>query len=64
MIVDTSPGAVVIRDAGAILGICNDLTLTPAQALLVAARLDSGGQHTVAAEGLRRAAHQALAEQN
>ena len=59
MIVDIEPGMVTIRNAEAILGISNDLTLTPNQTRLVAMRLMHKGEHTVAAEGLYRAADQA-----
>jgi hypothetical protein len=59
MIVDIEPGKVTVRDAESILGIVNDRTLTPPQARLIAADLDRKGEHTVAAEGLRRAADQA-----
>ena len=59
MIVDIEPGMVTIRAGEAILGISNDLTLTPHQARLVAAHLETEGEHTVAAEGLLGAADQA-----
>jgi hypothetical protein len=59
MIVDIEPGKVIVREAAAVLGIVNDVTLTPDQARLVAESLDREGSHTVAAEGLRRAADQA-----
>jgi len=59
MIVDIEPGMVTIRNAEAILGISNALTLTPNQTRLVAMRLMHKGEHTVAAEGLVRAADQA-----
>ena len=46
MIVDIEPGMVTIRNAEAILGISNDLTLTPNQTRLVAMRLmHKGGAH-------------------
>ncbi|MFA5709288.1 hypothetical protein [Mycolicibacterium sp.] len=56
---DTERGKVVVRNAQAILGIVNDLHLTPHEARIIAEDLDSKGEHTVAAEGLRRAADQA-----
>ena len=59
MIVDIEPGMVTIRNAEAILGISNALTLTPNQTRLVAMRLMHKGEHTFAAEGLYRAADQA-----
>lgn len=62
MIVDVASGFVTIRDAEAILGIVNDLTVTPNQARMVAQNLINEGNHTVAAEGLMRAADQAEKE--
>lgn len=62
MIVDVSSGFVTIRDAEVILGIVNDLTVTPNQARMVAQNLINEGNHTVAAEGLMRAADQAEKE--
>ena len=59
MIVDIEPGMVTIRAAEAILGLTLDVTLTPNQARLVVAHLETEGKHTVAAEGLHRAADQA-----
>lgn len=59
MIVDVKPGVVTIRDAEAILGLTLDVTLTPNQTRIIAARLMNQGIHTVAAEGLLRAADQA-----
>jgi len=59
VIVDIEPGMVTIRDAEAILGLTLDVTLTPNQTRLVAMRLMHKGEHTVAAEGLVRAADQA-----
>jgi len=59
MIVDIEPGMVTIRAAEAILGLTLDVTLTPNQARLVVAHLETEGKHTVAAEGLFRAADQA-----
>jgi len=56
MVVDTKPGVVVVRDAEPILGITHELTLTPHQAWLLSERLEAEGEHTVAADGLRRAA--------
>jgi len=53
---DTVAGRLVVRDAEAILGIVNDLHLTPEQARVIATDLEARGEHTVAAEGLRRAA--------
>ena len=62
MIVDVASGFVTIRDAEVILGIVNDLTVTPNQARMVAQNLINEGNHTVAAEGLMRAADQAEKE--
>jgi len=62
VIVDVSSGFVTIRDAEVILGIVNDLTVTPNQARMVAQNLINEGNHTVAAEGLMRAADQAEKE--
>jgi len=62
MIVDVSSGFVTIRDAEVILGIVNPLTVTPNQARMVAQNLINEGNHTVAAEGLMRAADQAEKE--
>ncbi|MBU8838964.1 hypothetical protein [Mycolicibacterium goodii] len=53
---DTTPGELVIRDAEAILGIANDLHLSPEQARVLADDLERRGEHTVAADGLRHAA--------
>lgn len=53
---DTVPGELVIRDAATILGVDDDLHLSPDQARNLAADLERRGEHTVAAEGLRRAA--------
>lgn len=64
MIVDVSAGFVTIRDAEVILGILNDLTVTPNQARMVAQNLINEGNHTVAAEGLMRAADQAEKERS
>jgi hypothetical protein len=62
VIVDVASGFVTIRDAEVILGIVNDLTVTPNQARMVAQNLINEGTHTVAAEGLMRAAEQAEKE--
>lgn len=59
MIVDIAPGVVTIRDAEAELVLTLDTTLTPHQARLIAEHLEREGLHTVAAEGLFRAADQA-----
>ena len=59
MIVDVEPGQITIRDAESILGIVNDLSLTPNQTRLIAEHLIGEGKHTVAAEGMLRAADQA-----
>ena len=56
---DAMPGEIVISDAEPILGTADDQRLTPDQARALAADLDRRGEHTVAAEGLRRAADQA-----
>lgn len=56
---DSWPGEIVVSDAEHILGTPDDQRLTPDQARALAADLDRGGEHTVAAEGLRRAADQA-----
>ena len=56
---DTAPGQIVIRDAQSILGIADDQHVTPDQARALAADLERDGEHTVAAEGLRRAADHA-----
>jgi len=62
VIVDVASGFVTIRDAEVILGIGNPLTVTPNQARMVAQNLINEGTHTVAAEGLMRAADQAEKE--
>lgn len=62
MIVDIKPGEIVVRDAQTVLGITNDLYLTPPQARVIATNLEARGEHTTAAEGLRRAADQAEAQ--
>lgn len=59
MIIDIEPGQVTVRDA-ADVGL-EDQVLDPTFADLVAADLDNRG-HTVAGEGLRRAARQARGE--
>lgn len=61
MIVDTDtyPGYVFVRDAKAELNVTLDARLTPEQARVIADNLEREGVHTVAAEGLRRAADQA-----
>ena len=56
MVIDIEPGQITIRDA-ADVGL-DDQLLDPTAAELVAADLDNRG-HTVAGEGLRRAAAQA-----
>ncbi len=58
-IVDIEPGLVIVRDAESILGHTDTLQLTPDATRELAERLQSEGKHTVAAEGLRRAAEQA-----
>lgn len=61
MITDTAtyPGYVFVRDAQAELDITLDARLTPDQARVIADNLEREGTHTVAAEGLRRAADDA-----
>lgn len=59
MIIDIEPGLVTIRDAEAILNLTLPVTLTPNQTRIIAMRLMNKGEHTVAAEGLFRAADQA-----
>ncbi|MUL61205.1 hypothetical protein B5P44_01225 [Mycobacterium sp. CBMA 213] len=59
MFIDIAPGCIVIHDAGSILGHSDDLQVSPERARQIAAELDAKGEHTVAAEGLRRAADQA-----
>lgn len=59
MIVDIEPGVVTIRDAEAILNLTLPVTLTPDQTRIIARNLMEKGEHTVAAEGLFRAADQA-----
>lgn len=59
MITDIEPGLVIVRDAQSILGHTDTLRLTPAATRTLADRLEIEGKHTVAAEGLRRAADQA-----
>lgn len=56
MVVDTKAGVVVVREAESILGITHELTLTPHQAWMLGEKLEAEGEHTVAADGLRRAA--------
>ncbi len=57
---DADPGRVVVRAPDEVLGIqYNDAHLTADQARAIAANLDARGEHTVIAEGLRRAADQA-----
>ena len=59
MLVDITPGCIVIRDAHSVLGHSEDLQVSPDRARVIAAELDAKGEHAVAAEGLRRAADQA-----
>ncbi len=59
MFVDISPGRITIHDAESVLGRSEDLHVAPDRARMIAAELDAKGEHTVAAEGLRRAADQA-----
>lgn len=59
LIIDISPGQIIIRDAQSILGIVNDLYLTPHEARVIAKKLEADGEHTTAADGLRQAADQA-----
>lgn len=59
MIVDIAPGVVTVRDAEKELELTLDVTLTPGQARAIARNLRDAGKHTVAAEGLFRAADQA-----
>lgn len=59
MILEITPGIVIIRDAQAELGLTLDATVTPDQARILAGNLMREGKHTVAAEGLLRAADQA-----
>ncbi|MCC9179489.1 MULTISPECIES: hypothetical protein [Mycolicibacterium] len=56
---DTYPGYVFVRDAQAELNVTLDARLTPDQARVIAGNLEREGKHTVAAEGLRRAADEA-----
>lgn len=56
---DTYPGYVFVRDAQAELNVTLDTRLTPEQARVIAGNLEREGKHTVAAEGLRRAADDA-----
>lgn len=62
MIVDIAPGLVTIRDAESILGLTIPATVTPDQARIIAEKLMREGEHTVAADGLLRAAEQAEKE--
>lgn len=59
MIIDTKPGQVTIRDAESILGDSDVRSLDPDATRELADRLETEGKHTVAAEGLRRAADRA-----
>jgi FtsP/CotA-like multicopper oxidase with cupredoxin domain len=59
MIVDIEPGLVIVRDGQSILGHTDTLRLAPAETRDLADQLENEGKHTVAAEGLRRAADQA-----
>lgn len=59
MFVDIAPGCITIHDGHAMLGYDGDLRVSPDRAREIAAELDAKGEHTVAAEGLRRAADQA-----
>ncbi|MUM03235.1 hypothetical protein B5P44_00160 [Mycobacterium sp. CBMA 213] len=59
MIVDIELGLVIVRDGQSILGHTDTLRLTPDETRALAERLENEGLHTVAAEGLRRAADQA-----
>ena len=61
MIVDLDryPGFVAIRDAEAKLGLTLEVKVSPSQARALADRLEAEGVHTVAADGLRRAADDA-----
>lgn len=56
---DTYPGYVFVREAQAELNVTLDARLTPEQARVIAGKLEREGKHTVAAEGLRRAADDA-----
>lgn len=58
-IVDIEPGLVIVRDAESILGHTETLRLAPNATRELAEQLQREGLHTVAAEGLRRAADQA-----
>ncbi|MGI6797693.1 hypothetical protein [Gordonia sihwensis] len=58
-VINTRPGEVTITDAESILGHSRPLTLTPDKAIDLANQLEADGTHTVAAEGIRRAAAQA-----
>lgn len=59
MIIDIAIGLVTIRDAEDVLGHSDVLRLDPVATRELSDRLDAEGSHTVAAEGLRRAAAQA-----
>lgn len=59
VIVDIEPGLVICRDGQSVLGHSDTLRLNPDETRALADRLDREGLHTVAAEGLRRAADQA-----
>lgn len=56
--IDTEPGMVFVRDSQHITGLTLDVRFTPAQARAYADGLHKDG-HTVAADGLRRAAAEA-----
>lgn len=56
---DTYPGYVFVRDAQVELNVSLDARLTPDQARVIADKLEREGTHTVAAQGLRRAADDA-----
>ena len=59
MIVTIDPGQITVSDADEILGHSDTLALTPAATRDLAEQLEQEGKHTIAAEGLRRAANQA-----
>lgn len=59
MIINIVEGHVAVRNAQEVLGLENEVTLTPDETRTYAAKLEREGRHTVAAEGLRRAADQA-----
>lgn len=64
MIIGTEPGWVTLDAAESVLGLTIPARVTPEQARFLAEKLMREGEHTVAADGLLRAADQAEKEAN